>query len=195
MSDDRAAITIDTKRPYATGETLFLVGPGGVGKSTLGRTLSERLSWPVIDLDLHFCDEIEEIGAFIAHHGYAAYRSENLALAQRLIKDLPAPIIFVTASGFLAAPVGSDDRTQADALIATGFSIALLPSFDLDRATALVVDRQLRRGFGLERASETAKFRERFEIYRQVGDMLFVSAAPAEQVATSVLDALGLKQP
>lgn len=190
-----ADITIDTKRPYAPGETLFLVGPGGVGKSTLGRVLADRLGWPLIDLDLHFCDEIEEIGAFIAHHGYAEYRAQNLALAQRLIKALPAPTNFVTASGFLAAPLGSDDRAQADALITTGFSIALLPSFDIDRATALVVERQLQRGFGLERASETAKFRERFDIYREVGDMLVVSAAPAEQVAMAVLDALGLKQP
>lgn len=190
MSQDSAAITIDTKRPYAPGESLCLVGPGGVGKSTLGRVLAERLGWPLIDLDLHFCDDIEEIDAFIARHGYAEYRAQNLALAKRLVAASSAPIILVTASGFLAAPSGSDDRLQADALIATGFSIALLPSFDLDLATALVVERQLQRGFGLERASETMKFRERFEIYRKAGDMLVVSAAPAEQVATAVLDAL-----
>ncbi|MBU1306769.1 MAG: AAA family ATPase, partial [Alphaproteobacteria bacterium] len=30
---------------------MFLLGPGGVGKSTLGRALAQLLGWPLIDLD------------------------------------------------------------------------------------------------------------------------------------------------
>ncbi|UXN74019.1 hypothetical protein N8D56_01395 [Devosia sp. A8/3-2] len=38
-------------------------------------------------------------------------------------------------------------------MIRTGYGITLLPSLDIDHATALVVERQLKRGFGLERES------------------------------------------
>lgn len=181
---------IEIRRPWQAGEKIFLLGPGGVGKSTLGVALAARLDWPMIDLDLEFCKDIAEIGRFIRENSYEKYRAENLLLAQRLLARAEAPIVFVTASGFLAANPQSSDYAQVRALIRTGYAITLLPSLDIDHATALVVERQLKRGFGLERESETAKFRERFARYRQEGDMLVVSTAPAEDVARAVQAAM-----
>ncbi|MFK4810247.1 shikimate kinase [Devosia sp. ZW T5_3] len=181
---------IDIRRPWRAGETIFLLGPGGVGKSTLGRVLAGRLNWPLIDLDLEFCEQIAEIGRFIRQTSYAAYRAENLLLAQRLVARTEGPLVFVTASGFLAAEVESSDYAEARALVGTGYGITLLPSLDIDQATELVVERQLKRGFGLERESETHKFRRRFGRYRGEGDMLVVSSAPAEDVAKAVQAAL-----
>lgn len=78
---DSEAIQIIIRRPPAPGRTLFLLGPGGVGKSTLGRELARRLAMPLIDLDLEFCERLQLIGPFIAAHGYERYRAANLALA------------------------------------------------------------------------------------------------------------------
>jgi shikimate kinase len=181
---------IDIHRPWRSGETIFLLGPGGVGKSTLGRALAGRLDWPLIDLDLEFCEQIAEIGRFIRENSYEAYRAENLLLAQRLVAAAEGPMVFATASGFLAAAPESSDYAQARALVGTGYGITLLPSLDIDHATELVVERQLKRGFGLEREGETRKFRERFGRYRGEGDMLVVFAAPAEDVARAVQAAL-----
>ena len=36
-------IALEWRRPYAEETTLFLIGPGGVGKSTLGKALAARL--------------------------------------------------------------------------------------------------------------------------------------------------------
>lgn len=188
MDSDHPHIVI--RRRWRPGETLFLLGPGGVGKSTLGRELAQRLSWPLIDLDLAFCEQLELIGPFIAAHGYERYRAENLALASRLTTALTAPSIFVTSSGFLAAPPQSADRASARRIVAAGYGITLLPSLDIDIATAVVVERQLARGFGLERVSEEHKFRERFPIYRDAGEMLVISTSPAAPIAEALLDRL-----
>jgi shikimate kinase len=173
----------------------FLVGPGGVGKSTFGRLLSSRLRLPLIDLDAEFCSGIGLIGEFISTHGYERYRRENLALAQKLVGDAPRPGIFVTSSGFLAAAPESDDYREAHALVSSGYGIVVLPSLDIEKATEIVVDRQLARGFGLRREPEERKFKARFPVYLAQGDALVVSIAPPARICdvttASIFSALG----
>lgn len=176
-------IALEWRRPYAEETTLFLIGPGGVGKSTLGKALAARLGWELIDLDLVFCDRLAIIGDFIATHGYGAYHAANLALAETLVAGIGTPTIFVTASGFLVAPPESEDFRRASTLVGKGYAIRLLPSDDIDIATELVVDRQLQRGFGFNRADETEKFRTRFALYRPLGDLQIGTARPADEIA------------
>jgi shikimate kinase len=188
--------SIETKRPRAAHENIFLLGPGGVGKATLGAELARQSGWPLIDLDLEFGNRIAVIGPFIASHGYEAYRLENLRLATRLVAALTQPTLFVTSSGFLAAPPSTDDHRGALALVRSGYGITVLPSLDLDEATEVVVTRQATRGFGFDRDEQAQKFRQRFDIYRDKGDMLVVSMTPASETAGAVITALGgLSQP
>ena len=185
-------IHIECHRAIRPKEALVLLGPGGVGKSTLGRELAGQLRWPLIDLDLIFCAAIGTIGEVISNKGYDYYRAENLALAERCVADIAEPTIVVTSSGFLAAPSGSDDFSRAIRLVERGYGITLLPSLDIDRATEIVVARQLKRGFGLTAEPETHKFLHRFEIYGPLGDMLVVSVANPAIVARAVIDRLQL---
>jgi shikimate kinase len=189
---DAGAIHTEIRRRWQSGERLMLIGPGGVGKSTLGRALAAALGWPLIDLDLEFCERIAVIGPFIAAHGYERYRAENLALAEHLVSEAAPSTIFVTSSGFLVAEPGTEDRRRADRLVAGGYGITLLPSLQVDLATSVVVERQLMRGFGFERRSEGRKFRERFAIYRETGDMLIASTASPARIAAAAVNGLGL---
>ncbi|MET0438936.1 MAG: shikimate kinase [Devosia sp.] len=189
---DNLETHVEVRRPWRAGETLFLLGPGGVGKSTLGRELAKILNWPLIDLDLEFCNRLDVIGRFIDQHGYQRYRAENLDLAKNLLSESTDPRIFVTPSGFLAAPAGTPDNTEARRLISTGYGIVLLPSLDVEIATPLVVERQLQRGFGLERASEDQKFRDRFPILLNEGDALIISQDQPALIASTLVDALAL---
>lgn len=181
---------ITAHRAFPDTQHIFLIGPGGVGKSTLGRALASKLGRPLLDLDLEFCDRIGIIGPYIAAYGYPAYRQANLELALRLVAAQTEPMVFVTASGFLAADPQSDDYHAASALVATGYAITLLPALDLARATDIVVERQMQRGFTADRAGEAEKFRHRFPLYRDKGDMLVVSTLPADQLAAPVVAAL-----
>ena len=177
---------IEQRAAWSPGWSIFLLGPGGVGKSTLGRNLALRLGLPLIDLDFAFCDAFAQIGQFIGEHGYERYRAENLDLAVRLVQQAGGPVLLVTSSGFLAAASGSDGHRRARALIATGYGITLLPAPDIDVATPIVVERQLQRGFGFEREGEIRKFRERFAAYRHAADMSVFSAAEPDEIAAVV---------
>ena len=183
---------IEARRLWGPGEVVFLLGPGGVGKSTLGREFAQILQWPLIDLDLEFCDRLAIIGDFITAHGYERYRATNLALAQDLLASATRPLVFVTSSGFLAAQPESQDYQQSRQLVATGYGVTLLPSLDVDIATPIVVQRQLGRGFGFVRETEERKFRDRFAIYEDQGDALVVSTDLPANVASAVIEATGM---
>ncbi|MDB5527931.1 MAG: putative Shikimate kinase [Devosia sp.] len=183
------------RREWSDAAVLFLLGPGGAGKSTLGKALSAHLGWPLIDLDLAFCEQIDIIGPFIARHGYERYRAQNLQLAERLVASAPRPAVFVTSSGFLAADQQSNDYRNAKALIATGYTVTVLPSLDVEQATQIVVARLLVRGFGFTHATEEPKFRTRFAIYKDEGDAQLIGVAPAPEMAAMLARELNIQTP
>ena len=185
-------VYINCRRLWQVGETLFLLGPGGVGKSTLGQELAQQLGWTLVDLDKLFCQEVGDIGGLIAQKGYDRYRAENLDLAEQRFAAVASPTIFVSSSGFLAAPPDSSDFTRAASLVRRGFGITLLPSLDIDRAAQIVVARQLTRGFGFVREIEDRKFRQRFPIYQSIGDGLVVSTAEPKVIAAELIKTLAI---
>jgi len=184
-------VLVQVRRQREREERVFLIGPGGVGKSTVGALIARRWGWDLLDLDLIFCDQVGMIGPYIAEHSYEAYRSANLDLAESLVLDRDRPTIFVTSSGFLAAPERSEDRRRALALLRGGYSVTLLPSLDINVATNIVVERQVNRPFGLAAESEAEKFRARFAVYRNAGDMLVASFASPPTIAGVISRSLG----
>ncbi|VUS77315.1 Shikimate kinase 2 [Klebsiella pasteurii] len=69
--------------------TLFLIGPGGVGKSTVGALLAQAMSYRLIDLDSEFCEQVLNIRQYIQRDGYERYVRENAALCSRLLAENP----------------------------------------------------------------------------------------------------------
>lgn len=183
-------VILQYNRRWDNQDILFLLGPGGVGKSSTGRLLAPLLGRTLLDLDLVFCEQLGLIGPYIAEHGYETYRAANLDLAKRLVHQPHDGVVFVTSSGFLAAPPDSEDRLRARALLDLGYVVTLLPSDDLEEACRIVVARQLRRPFGLVRQSEEVKFRARFPVCRDAADMLVVSQDEPERIAGAMAEAL-----
>ena len=68
--------------------------------------------------------------------------------------------------------------------------VLLTPNIkDID-AVHVVVERQLARGFGLERHKEHRKFLERIQEYRKFADITISSQASPEVVADQIVNAL-----
>jgi shikimate kinase len=169
------------------GKHIFLIGPGGVGKSTTGPPLAALLNRPFIDLDTVFCDEIENVGTYIKSNGYDAYARANADLAQRIIRKQAEPVVMALSSGSLVTTGLADVIAQTRAIVReTGISVALLPGGSLDEAAAIVVARQLTRGFGLQPEPERQKFLERAAPYRELADFCVDSAQPPGKVAHAI---------
>ncbi|MEQ5054451.1 shikimate kinase [Klebsiella michiganensis] len=176
--------------------TLFLIGPGGVGKSTVGALLAQAMSYRFIDLDSEFCEQILNIRQYIQRNGYERYVRENAALCSRLLAENPhEKRVVVLSSGFLATDVCPEIVAGNRQLVRqSGYSILLLPSEDINIATRIVVARQLMRGFGLVREKEEMKFRQRFREYCALDDCRVVSSEEPERVAERVQEKVAAEQ-
>ncbi|MCB9591780.1 MAG: 3-dehydroquinate synthase [Sandaracinaceae bacterium] len=72
---------------------VFLSGPMGAGKSTLGRALAERLDARFVDLDARIEEERgRPIATIFAEEGEAAFRAIERDAARRLLEEPPAVV-------------------------------------------------------------------------------------------------------
>ena len=66
---------------------IFIIGPGGVGKTTSGKILAKKLGYDFIDLDNEFMLRVGNIAEYCKNPGYREYCRANSRLAQELIKE------------------------------------------------------------------------------------------------------------
>lgn len=77
-------------------DVIVLIGPMGVGKSTVGKKLARALKVPFCDTDNLIVEEHGKIADYFTQHGEAAFREiEHLALS----KALKSPGIVATGGG------------------------------------------------------------------------------------------------
>ena len=163
---------------------VFLIGPGGVGKSTSGKILAEKLGYELVDLDLEFMNRVGHIGSFIESFGYEQYAYKNSELFYSLLDNSNTNFVFVLSSGFLVHKglkelVSKHSKT----LKISGTSVLLLPSKDINEAVEIVVKRQINRGFGLKEEYERKKIEERYIKYSNFGDIKIYCHDTPENIA------------
>lgn len=163
---------------------IFLIGPGGVGKTTCGEILANLLGYSFIDLDVEFCKRFENVGNYISNYGYEKYCLDNSKLFYEILSQPLENFVFSLSSGFLvhenmALLTLKHKQTLKD----QGISVLLLPSEALGESEEIIVRRQLSRGFGLEENREKTKFVQRYPIYKELGDIKIFSQAKPEVIA------------
>lgn len=174
-------------------ESVFLIGPGGAGKSTVGKYLSDILGYILTDLDDKFCERIINIREYINNHGYESYLEQNAALLRALlIENNKNNALFVLSSGFLSTDIRADIVESNKKMVReNGFSVLIMPSQNYDEALKCIVDRQLSRGFSLDRKKEEEKFSQRFYEYINMGNIKIFSMEKPECIAVKIASELG----
>lgn len=144
---------------------IHLIGPGGAGKSTVGRSLAKRLGVAFIELDDKFRDRAGDISAYLDAHGYEAYAAENVRAYLDASVDHDA--VFALSSGFMTYSWNVHPAyQQLCARLATSAStFVLLPSLDLEVCVRETLRRQLTRPFSRSAEREEEVIRHRFVRY------------------------------
>lgn len=100
-------------------------------------------------------------------------------------------MVFALSSGFLATDIRPDIvQRNRQRVRESGRSILLMPSKDVDVACCSVVERQLKRGFGLFREKEAVKFRQRFADYMALGDIQVFAMDSPEIIVNKIIATL-----
>lgn len=170
--------------------SIFLIGPGGVGKTSSGRHLAELLDREFIDLDERFMSGPGHIGQYIREHGYAKYVRQNSKLFFEHINQSAEPLVVALSSGFLIAEVEVETVEKNKFAVKNGHSVLLLPHADPDKCADIVVFRQVQRGFNLREEIERPKFLERLPVYRSLADQVTVIEGTPEESARAIFDQL-----
>ena len=175
---------------------VYIIGPGGAGKSTAGRLAADILGWKVIDLDEEFCHSIMNIRVFIKTFGYEEYVLKNSLFFRQLRERItPLNTLFILSSGFLSTDVCEEIiKYNRKVVKETGTSVLIMPSPDYDISLKYIIDRQLSRGLGLNAASETLKFKQRFNEYIKIADAIIFSVGTPEEVASLIIDEVKMAQ-
>src|SRR2546427_11186109 len=144
-----------------------LVGPGGVGKSTAGALLAQRLGVPFIDLDEEFIANVGDISLYLDAHGYDAYAERNLNVYFALAAAPGREAVLALSSGFMTyrRDIHSQyERCRRD-IASNPSTFVLLPSLDLEVCVVEIVRRQISRPFARSAEREEQVIRARFPIY------------------------------
>jgi len=146
---------------------IHLIGPGGAGKSTVGRVLAERLDVPFHDLDQAFVQRLGDISVYIDRDGYEAYARENVETYRQLRPLGETSCVLALSSGLMTYvesvhPEYQQLRREVEMSEAT---FVLLPSLKVDDCVREIVRRQLTRPFARSATAEEAVIRGRFAIH------------------------------
>jgi shikimate kinase len=173
-----------------------LVGPGGVGKTTIGSALAQRLALRFVDLDAEFAARYGNISVYLDAHRYEAYAERNVGLYSDLVGGPNRPDIVALSSGFMTYPhdIHPAYRAWHQRIASSPLTFVLLPSLDVEVCVAETVRRQLGRPFARSLEREEQVIRARFPLYLALPARKVETMQPTDTVVTELVTALAAQQ-
>jgi shikimate kinase len=171
---------------------VFIIGPGGVGKSTTGKLLAKSLGFNFIDLDLLFCKRIKLIPEYIKELGYKKYCEENSKLFDDILNKNTNEVVIALSSGFLVHEDSPElIKKHKKLLNEKGVSVLLLPAQTVEESLEIIIPRQTSRKYlNINEEKEKNKIRLRYPQYRQYGDIQIFSSGTPDKIVQLMRDEL-----
>ena len=171
-------------------KNIFFVGPASVGKTTVGELLAEKLNYKFVDIDAEFRKRIALIPDYVKSKGYVEYCEANSILTDKLIEENQERTVFATPSGFLVHDYSPHLIEKHLNMLKNYISILLLPHRNPLEGVDLIIKRQADRWGDVKPEVERTRFLERFEKYKNYGDIQAYSQESPEIIAEEILSKL-----
>jgi shikimate kinase len=171
-------------------DVVYLIGPGGAGKSTAGALLAGELGYSFIDLDKYFVAHSGDISTYLGSHTYSEYATRNFTNYRLAMEAISAPTVFVLSSGFMVYPTEIDPGYSGtrDSVEINPLTFLLMPSFEFEDCVSMIVERQLSRPYlRSNRGSEEGRIRERFCRYMALRCQRVSTSAAPERVVSELI--------
>ena len=166
---------------------IYLIGPGGAGKTTIGAALAEKLALSFVDLDALFSHRHGDISAYLDEHGYEHYAERNVGLFSEHAGEWNA-VVVALSSGFMTYrdDIHPDYVGWRQRIASNHSTFVLLPSLDVEICVAEIVRRQLGRHFARSAEREEQVIRNRFRIYSSLPARKVVTMRPISEVVAEL---------
>ena len=170
-----------------TTRHLFLIGPMGAGKSTIGKQLASVLGRPFLDIDLEI---VKSTGADIQWifdmEGEDGFRQRESNMLMRIISS-STPSVIATGGGIVLSTDNRNAMTTAGKVVylwVTKQQLYERTERDKKRPLLQVEDRK---------STIDLLYEQRDPLYREIADIVFRSSSfHAQQVAAELADQLSV---
>lgn len=169
-------------------KSLYLIGAGGSGKSTVGRLLAEKLNRPLVETD-----ELVEallgcsIPQIVREQGWHVFREAETQVLKSSASIKPA--IISTGGGIVLAEENRDFMNKSGIIVYLDASVELLEKRlweDVGSRPSLT---------GVHPAKEIAQvLAEREPLYREIANLVLFVDDSAERMCNSIVQAILLMQ-
>jgi len=168
-------------------DRIILIGMMGVGKTTTGRLLADRLGWPYLDSDAQvMADTGRSVPELFAERGEAAFRAEEeRVLAEALSGE--EPVVVSAAGGVVLSSANRELLERSGTVVWLRADPRVLAARVGDGAGRPLLDDD-------PAAVLADLYRVRRPLYESVADAVVdVDRLPPDRVADQVMVAVGVR--
>ena len=172
---------------------IHLIGPGGAGKSTTGKSLAEALGDRFFDLDQEYLQS-SSIDDDIKQCGYEYYVAKNVDVYLGL-RSVSGDTVMATSSGFMTYGLAIHEEIARihNGVLRCPNTVLLMPSFDREICIQKTIRRQLLKPHeDKSEGAQGSRMTSRYPIYVQMGHIKIATDVPTAEVVDLIVAQLSL---
>jgi len=151
----------------------IFIGPRSIGKSTVGKALSQKLNLEYFDFDDYVEENLNGIDQHIRNNSVESYRIEEKKILKQFVSELPKKFVVSVGGGTVASQFKEISQRNIDVLKKIGKIIYLSPSENKKEATEILYEREQKRKGDKDYSETLILFELRKPVYEKVFDLKF----------------------
>lgn len=175
-------------------ENIILIGPKSVGKSKVGKELSNKMNLEFYDLDNIVEEKIGPISKYIKKKKYNLVRIKEHEILENFLKSLKTGFVLSVGGGTIASQLKSISKKNLRNLKKKGLIVYLIPSRLKSQNIEILHKREKKRKGDQEISQIKELYNLRKPIYEKAADYKIICGNKSPVlISKQIIKKLGLK--